>query len=83
MYQGKVALGIWIVSTAIPVLLGKKLVHDLAPGPTVLSKAWRRPGKDHQCARKRVRPGTREEESAIEAANLDRPDVDRKRILLE
>ena len=65
------------------LLLGKKHVHDLAPGPTVLSKDGRRPGKDHQCARKRVRVGTGEEESAIEETNLDGPDVDLKRILLE
>ena len=65
------------------LLLGKKHCHDLAPGPTILSKDGRRPGKDHQPARKRVRVGPREEEGAINEANLDWPDVDLKRILLE
>lgn len=47
------------------LLLRKQHVHDFVPGPKLLSKDGRRPGKDHQCAGKRVCPGTREEESAI------------------
>ena len=51
-------------------------IHDLAPGPTVLSKDGRRPGKDHQCAGKRVRSGPREEVCTNKETSVDRPDVD-------
>ena len=65
------------------LLLSKKHGPYLARGPELLSRGGRRPGKDHQRAGKRVRVGPRQEESTINAASLDWPDVDSRRALLE